>query len=57
MQLSPRLGVTGRIARPSGGMAARRKLMNLQSVPGLNATNKLDFISNRADELMKLKAE
>ena len=31
--------------------------MNINGVPGLNTTNKLDFITNRADELMKLKTE
>ena len=55
--MSPRLGITGRKVRPSGGMAARRKLLNINGVPGLNTSSKLDFITNRADELMKLKTE
>lgn len=55
--MSPRLGVTGRKARPSGGIAARRKLSNIVGVPGLNTKSKLEFITSKADELMKLKSE
>lgn len=38
-------------------MAARRKLLNIKSVPGLNSTSKLEFIENRSEELMDLKKE
>ena len=38
-------------------MAARRKLLNIKSVPGLNSSSQLEFISNRADELLALKIE
>lgn len=51
------MGLTGKKTRPSGGMAARRKLLNINSVPGLTCTSKLEFISNRADQLLKLKSE
>ena len=55
--MSPRIGVTGRKARPTSSMAARRKMLNVMSVPGLNSMSKLEFITSRADELLRLKNE
>lgn len=53
----PSLCLTGKKKRPQGGIAARRGLGKLKNVPGIESASKLDFISNRADQLMELKKE
>lgn len=53
---SPRLGLTLKQPRKGGGMAARRKMLNLSGVPGLSSSaSKLDFINDKANQLVKLK--
>jgi len=38
-------------------MAARRKMLNIRSVPGLTSKSQLEFIQNRGDELLKMHVE
>ena len=56
-ELNPRVGVTVKKPRPSGGLVARRKMLNIKGVPTLKSTSQLENISNMADDLFKLKNE